>query len=218
EPELLKSMLGVVQESVEVPICIDSSVIEALEAGLSVYEGRALVNSVTAEDERLDEILPLVARHGAAVIGLANDETGIPETPQKRLECARKIVATAGEHGIPPQDVVIDPLAMTVGADTEAVTTTLATISLIRDELGVNMCLGASNVSFGLPQRHVLNAAFLPMAMAAGLTSAIMSTAEEVVQSVRAADLLLGHDAWGASWIAAHRAREAAAEGAASAV
>jgi 5-methyltetrahydrofolate--homocysteine methyltransferase len=211
EPALLSDMLRTVQEAVDVPICIDSSVIEALEAGLSVYDGRALVNSVTAEDERLDEILPLVARHGAAVIGLANDETGIPETPEKRLECARKIVGAAGDHGIDAADVIIDPLAMTVGADTEAVTTTLRTISLIRDELGVNMCLGASNVSFGLPQRFVLNAAFLPMAMAAGLTSAIMSTAEVCVQSVRASDLLLGHDAWGASWIAAHRARQAAA-------
>ncbi len=210
EPELLQGMLRTVQEAVEVPICIDSSVIEALEAGLSVYDGRALVNSVTAEDDRLEEILPLVAKHGAAVIGLANDETGIPETPQKRLECARRIVSAAGDHGIAPQDVVIDPLAMTVGADTEAVTTTLATISLIRDELGVNMCLGASNVSFGLPQRHVLNAGFLPMAMAAGLTSAIMSTAPVCVEAVRAADLLLGHDPWGASWIAAHRARQAA--------
>ncbi len=217
EPELLKSMLATVQAAVDVPICIDSSVIEALEAGLSIYEGRALVNSVTAEDERLDEILPLVARHGAAVIGLANDETGIPETPQKRLECARKVVSAANDHGISTEDVLIDPLAMTVGADTEAVTTTLATISLIRDELGVNMCLGASNVSFGLPQRHVLNAGFLPMAMAAGLTSAIMSTAEVCVQSVRASDLLLGHDPWGTSWIAAHRAREAAAKEAASA-
>ena len=210
EPDLLKSMLRTVQDAVDAPICIDSSVISALEAGLSVYEGRALVNSVTAEDERLEEILPLVARYDAAVIGLANDETGIPETPQKRLECARRIVAAAGDHGIAAEDVIIDPLAMTVGADTEAVTTTLATISLIRDELGVNMCLGASNVSFGLPQRHVLNASFLPMAMAAGLTSAIMSTAEVCVQAVRAADLLLGHDAWGASWIAAHRARQAA--------
>jgi 5-methyltetrahydrofolate--homocysteine methyltransferase len=210
EAELMMAMLRTAQEAVDVPICIDSSVIEALEAGLSVYEGRALVNSVTAEDERLDEILPLVARHGAAVIGLANDETGIPETPQQRLECARKIVSAAGDHGIAPEDVVIDPLAMTVGADTEAVTTTLATIRLIRDELGVNMCLGASNVSFGLPQRHVLNAGFLPMAMAAGLTSAIMSTAEVCVQSVRASDLLLGHDPWGSSWIAAHRARQAA--------
>jgi 5-methyltetrahydrofolate--homocysteine methyltransferase len=211
ESELLKSMLRTVQEAVDVPICIDSSVIEALEAGLSVYEGRALVNSVTAEDERLEEILPLVARHGAAVIGLANDETGIPETPQKRLECARKIVSAAKDHGIAAEDVIIDPLAMTVGADTEAVTITLRTISLIRDELGVNMCLGASNVSFGLPQRHVLNAAFLPMAMAAGLTSAIMSTAEVCVEAVRASDLLLGHDPWGANWIAAHRARQAAA-------
>jgi 5-methyltetrahydrofolate--homocysteine methyltransferase len=211
EPELLKAMLRTVQDAVDAPICIDSSVIEALEAGLSVYEGRALVNSVTAEDERLEEILPLVARHGAAVIGLANDETGIPETPQKRLECARKIVSVAADYGIAKEDVIIDPLAMTVGADTEAVTTTLATISLIRDELGVNMCLGASNVSFGLPQRHVLNAAFLPMAMAAGLTSAIMSTAPVCVEAVRAADLLLGHDAWGSRWIAAHRARQAAA-------
>jgi 5-methyltetrahydrofolate--homocysteine methyltransferase len=210
EAELLTSMLKTVQEAVDVPICIDSSVIEALEAGLSAYEGRALVNSVTAEDERLQEILPLVAKHDAAVIGLANDETGIPETPQKRLECARKIVSAANDYGIKTEDVIIDPLAMTVGADTEAVTTTLNTISLIRSELGVNMSLGASNVSFGLPQRHVLNAAFLPMAMAAGLTSAIMSTAEVCVSSVRAADLLLGHDPWGTSWIAAHRARQAA--------
>jgi 5-methyltetrahydrofolate--homocysteine methyltransferase len=217
EPELLKSMLGAVMEAVDVPICIDSSVIEALEAGLSVYEGRALVNSVTAEDERLEEILPLVARHDAAVIGLANDETGIPETPEKRLECARKIVSAGGDHGIAAADVIIDPLAMTVGADTEAVTTTLRTISLLRDELGVNMCLGASNVSFGLPRRHSLNAGFLPMAMAAGLTSAIMSTAEVCVDSVRASDLLLGHDPWGTSWIAAHRARQAALEQAAAA-
>jgi 5-methyltetrahydrofolate--homocysteine methyltransferase len=210
EPELLMSMLRTVQDAVDVPICIDSSVIEALEAGLSVYEGRALVNSVTAEDERLDEILPLVAKYDAAVIGLANDETGIPETPEKRLECARKIVAAANDHGIATADVIIDPLAMTVGAATDAVTITLATISLIRHELGVNMCLGASNVSFGLPRRHELNAGFLPMAMAAGLTSAIMSTAEVCVQSVRASDLLLGHDPWGSRWIAAHRARQAA--------
>jgi 5-methyltetrahydrofolate--homocysteine methyltransferase len=211
EAELLAKMLQTVQAAADIPICIDSSVIEALEAGLAVYEGKALVNSVTGEDERLEEILPLVAKHGAAVIGLANDETGIPETPQQRLEIATKIVSVAGDHGIPPENVVIDPLAMTVGADTEAVTTTLETIRLIRDNLGVNMCLGASNVSFGLPERHVLNASFLPMAMAAGLTSAIMNTAEVCVNAVRAADLLLGHDAWGASWIAAHRARQAAA-------
>jgi 5-methyltetrahydrofolate--homocysteine methyltransferase len=211
EADLLAKMLQLVQETTDAPICIDSSVIEALEAGLAVYEGKPLVNSVTGEDERLEEILPLVAKHGAAVIGLANDETGIPETAQQRLEIATKIVSVAGDHGIPPEDVVIDPLAMTVGADPEAVTTTLATIRLIRDELGVNMCLGASNVSFGLPRRHELNAGFLPMAMAAGLTSAIMSTAQVCVDSVRASDLLLGHDAWGAGWIAAHRQREAAA-------
>jgi 5-methyltetrahydrofolate--homocysteine methyltransferase len=217
EPELLAQMLTRIQAEADIPICIDSSVIEALEAGLAVYEGKALVNSVTGEDERLEEILPLVARHGAAVIGLANDETGIPETPQQRLEIATKIVSAAGDHGIPPEDVIIDPLAMTVGADTEAVTTTLETIRLIRDNLGVNMCLGASNVSFGLPRRHELNAAFLPMAMAAGLTSAIMSCAPVIVDAVRAADLLLGHDPWGSSWIAAHRARQKAEAEAAAA-
>jgi 5-methyltetrahydrofolate--homocysteine methyltransferase len=209
EAELLQKMLRTVQAATDLPICIDSSVIEALEAGLAVYEGKALVNSVTGEDDRLAEILPLVAKHGAAVIGLANDETGIPETPQQRLEIATKIVKVAGDFGIPPEDVVIDPLAMTVGADTEAVTTTLETIRLIREHLGVTMSLGASNVSFGLPDRHALNAAFLPMAMEAGLTSAIMSTAPVVVEGVRAADLLLGHDPWGARWIAAHRARKA---------
>jgi 5-methyltetrahydrofolate--homocysteine methyltransferase len=202
-------MLRTVQTAVDVPICIDSSVIEAPEAGLAAYEGRPLVNSVTAEEDRLQQILPLVSDYDAAVIGLANDETGIPETPEKRLACARTIVTAAADFGIARDDVVIDPLAMTVGADPEAVKTTLKTISLIRDELGVNMCLGASNVSFGLPDRHALNAGFLPMAMAAGLTSAIMSTARPVVDAVRAGDLLLGHDEWGANWIAAHRARQA---------
>ncbi len=212
EAELLVKLIRLVQDTVDAPICIDSSVVEALEAGLSAYEGRALVNSVTAEDDRLEAVLPLVAAHGAAVIGLTNDETGIPMTAEERLRHARKIVSVAQDYGIEPCDVVIDPLAMPVGADTEAVLGTLEAMRMIRDELGVNMCVGASNVSFGLPDRLVLNAAFLPMAMAAGLTSAIMSTAEVVVRSTRAADLLLGHDEWGASWIAAHRARAAAAQ------
>ena len=211
EAELLQRMLTTIQANTDLPLCIDSSVIEALEAGLAVYEGKALVNSVTGEDDRLEEILPLVAKHGAAVIALANDETGIPETPQQRLEIATKIVKVAGDYGIGPEDIVIDPLAMTVGAATDAVTITLETIRLIRENLGVNMSLGASNVSFGLPDRHALNAAFLPMAMAAGLTSAIMSTAKVCVDEVRAADLLLGHDPWGARWIATHRARKAEA-------
>ena len=184
--------------------------VEALEAGLAVYEGKALVNSVTGEDERLEEILPLVARHGAAVIGLANDETGIPETPQQRLDIARKIVsAPPATTASPPEDVVIDPLAMTVGADTEAVTMTLETIRLIRDELGVNMCLGASNVSFGLPERHALSAR-VPGDGRGRRADQRDHEHPRCVEPVRAADLLLGHDAWGARWIAAHRARQAA--------
>ena len=211
EAELLAKMIRLLQAHTDIPLCIDSSVIEALEAGLDAYEGKALVNSVTGEDERLELILPIVAKHGAAVIGLTNDETGIPETAEKRLEIARKIVSVAGDHGIPPEDVVLDPLAMTVGADPQAVRITLDAIEMIRDELGVNMCLGASNVSFGLPERHTLNAAFLAMGSAHGLTSAIMNgLSEECVRSVRASDLMLGKDEWGANWISAHRARQAA--------
>jgi 5-methyltetrahydrofolate--homocysteine methyltransferase len=209
EAELLAQMIRLVQEHTDVPICIDSSVVEALEAGLEAYDGKALVNSVTGEDERLAEILPIVARHGAAVIGLANDETGIPETAEERLAVARKIVRVAGEHGIPPEDVVIDPLAMTVGADPEAVNTTLRTMRLIRDELEVNMSLGGSNISFGLPHRASLNAAFVSMAASHGLTSAIMNAlAPECVTAARAADLLLGNDEWGAAWIATFRAAQ----------
>ncbi|MDX6627813.1 MAG: 5-methyltetrahydrofolate--homocysteine methyltransferase [Gaiellales bacterium] len=211
EAELLAQMIRLLQDHTDTPLCIDSSVIEALEAGLDAYEGKALVNSVTGEDERLELILPIVAKHGAAVIGLTNDETGIPETAEKRLEIARKIVSVAGDHGIPPEDVVLDPLAMTVGADPQAVRITLDAIEMIRDELGVNMCLGASNVSFGLPERHTLNAAFLAMGSAHGLTSAIMNALSvECVRSVRASDLMLGKDEWGANWISSHRARQAA--------
>ena len=213
ETELMVRAVKLIQGVTDLPLCLDSSIVEVLDAGLAAYEGKALVNSVTAEDERLEAILPLVARHGAAVIALPNDEEEIPEDPRRRVELARKVIDVAtGRYGIAIEDIVIDPLAMTVGADTEAVTTTLATISLIRDELGVNMCLGASNVSFGLPRRHTLNAGFLPMAMAAGLTSAIMDARSlQCVEAVRAGDFLLGRDEWGARWIAAHRAKQAAA-------
>jgi 5-methyltetrahydrofolate--homocysteine methyltransferase len=213
EIELMRTAVPRVQGLTDLALVIDSSVIEALEAGLAVYEGKALVNSVTGEDERLEAILPLVARHGAAVIGLANDDE-IPMEPERRLEVARKIVSVAGDYGIPPEDVVIDPLAMPVGAEPRAVTLFIETLRLLREELGVNTTCGASNTSFGLPGRHVLGAGFLAIAASHGLTSAIMDARSPVcVEGVRAADFLLGHDEWGGRWIAAHRAKQAAAQG-----
>lgn len=211
EVALMTRAVRLVQSLTDLPLCIDSSVVEALEAGLGAYEGKALVNSVTAEDERLDAILPIVKRHGAAVICLPNDETEIPEDPRRRLELARKIVDVAvGRHGIPIEDLVFDPLAMPIGADTSLVVRTLETIALLREEIGVNMTLGASNVSFGMPDRASIGASFLPMAAAVGLTSAIMDArSPQLVRAVKAADLLLGHDDWGAAWIAAHRAGQA---------
>jgi 5-methyltetrahydrofolate--homocysteine methyltransferase len=215
EPELLAKAIRMVQGLTDKPICIDSSVVEALEAGLSVYQGRALVNSVTAEDERMELILPLVKRYDAAVIALPNDAEEIPMEADRRLELVQHIVDVAtNEYGIAKQDIVIDPLAMPIGADTSVVDTTLETMRRIRAEHGLNMTCGASNVSFGMPDRHTLGAAFLPMAMVAGLTSAIMDTrTPQIVESVKAADLLLGHDEWGMSWIASHRKKQAAAAG-----
>jgi 5-methyltetrahydrofolate--homocysteine methyltransferase len=211
EVALMAAAVEKIQGLTELPLCIDSSVIEALEAGLGAYEGKALVNSVTGEDDRLEAILPLVARHGAAVIGLANDHE-IPMEPERRLEVAKKIVSAAGDYGIPPEDVVIDPLAMPVGAEPRAVTLFVETVRLIREELGVNMTCGASNTSFGLPGRHTLGAAFLAVAQSHGLTSAIMDArSTEVVEAVRATDFLLGHDEWGAAWIKRYRAKQAAA-------
>jgi 5-methyltetrahydrofolate--homocysteine methyltransferase len=208
---LMARAIPLVQALTDVPVCIDSSVIEALEAGLSAYEGKALVNSVTGEDERLEAILPLVAKHGAAVIGLANDDE-IRMEPADRLAIAKKIVSVAGDHGIPPEDVVIDPLAMPIGAEPRAVTAFVETVRLIREELGVNMTCGASNTAFGLPGRPTLGAAFLAIAQSHGLTSAIMDARrDECVESVRATDLLLGRDEWGARWIARFRERQAAA-------
>ena len=207
---LMARAIPLVQGLTELPLCIDSSVIEALEAGLSAYEGKALVNSVTGEDERLEAILPIVARHGAAVIGLCNDDE-IPMEPARRVEVAKKIVSAAGDHGIPPEDVVIDPLAMPVGAEPRAVTLFLETLALLREELGVNTTCGASNTSFGLPGRETLGAGFLAIAASHGLTSAIMdSRSSEIVEAVRASDFLLGKDEWGANWIAAYRAKQAA--------
>jgi 5-methyltetrahydrofolate--homocysteine methyltransferase len=217
EAELLAKAVTLVQELTDLPLVIDSSVIEALEAGLGAYRGKALVNSVTGERERLDAILPIVKRYGAAVIALPNEEDEIPDEPERRLEITKKILDIAvGEYEIPIEDIVIDPLAMPIGADTSLVKTTLRTIELIHDEFGLNMTLGASNVSFGMPGRHALGAAFLPMAMQCGLTSAIMDVrAPQIVEAVKAADLLLGNDDWGAAWIARSRAAAAAAKAAA---
>src|SRR3712207_3105089 len=213
EPELLAKAIQMVQELTDLPICIDSSVVEALEAGLSVYQGRALVNSVTAEDERMELILPLVKRYDAAIIALPNDAEEIPMEADRRLELVQHVVDVATkEYGIAKNDIVIDPLAMPIGADTTNALTAFETMRRIRDEHGLNMTCGASNVSFGMPDRHTLGAAFLPMAMMAGLTSAIMDArSPQIVDAVKAADLLLGHDEWGGSWIAAHRKRQAAA-------
>ena len=212
EPDLLRRAIKLVQTKTDLPICIDSSVIEALEAGLKAYEGKALVNSMTGEDDRMELILPLVKEHKAVIMALSNDETGIPATAQERLVITEKIVRTVEKYGIPLEDLVIDPLAMTVGADTEAVKITLETIHLIKEKFGLNMSMGASNVSFGLPNRHAVNASFLPMAMAAGLTSAIMDArTKEIGTSVRAADLLLGNDPWGGNWISAFRAQQPSA-------
>jgi 5-methyltetrahydrofolate--homocysteine methyltransferase len=212
EAELLAAAIKLVQSLTDLPLCIDSSVVEALDAGLAAYDGKALVNSVTGEKERLDQILPLVKRYGAAVIALPNEEEEIPEDPHKRLAITRKIIDIAcGTYEIPIEDIVIDPLAMPVGADSTYAKKTMEAISLIRDEFGVNMTLGAGNVSFGMPGRHALGSSFLPMAMVAGLTSAIMDArTPQMVEAVRAGDLMLGNDEWGAAWIAAHRAKQAA--------
>ena len=211
EPALLAKAIQLVQSLTDLPICIDSSVIEALDAGLAVYEGKALVNSMTGEDERMDLILPLVKKYDAAILALPNDELEIPMLAKDRMVIVEKIVRRVEKEGISLENLLIDPLAMPVGADPENVKNTLETIYQIKEKYGLNMSLGASNVSFGLPSRHALNAAFMPMAMATGLTSAIMDgRTPEVVQAVRAADLLLGLDQWGANWISNFRANKEA--------
>jgi len=201
-----------VQSITDVPLSIDSSIVEALEAGLAVYQGKALVNSVTGEEERLEVVLPLVKKYGAAVVAISNDETGISEDPDVRYEVAKKIVERAEDYGIPRADVVVDPLVMPVGALNLAGHSAMRLIRRLRDELGVNTTCGASNISFGLPNRHALNAAFLSMAIGAGMTSAIMNPlhAEEMA-GVMGADVMMGHDPECRRWI--KRFREPAAEG-----
>lgn len=202
EATILSSTVKLVQSLVEAPLSIDSSVIPALRAGLEVYQGKPLVNSVTGEDESMEEILPLVGKYGAAVVAITNDETGISEDPDIRFEVARRIVHRAADHGIPASDVVVDPLVMPIGAMAAAGRQVLHLIRRLREELGVNTTCGASNISFGLPHRPGINAAFLSMAIGAGLTSAITNPLEpEIIQAVKAADVLTGNDRDCATWI-----------------
>ncbi len=208
EPALVVQAIQTITEVVDVPLCLDSSVAAALEAGLAAYQGKALVNSVTGEDERLEMLLPVIKKYNAAVIGMANDETGISPDPEVRLSVARKIVRRAADHGIPASDVLIDPLTLAIATDSQATKTTLETMRLIQRELGVNMVCGASNVSFGLPDRSPINAAFLSMTMQSGLTSAITDPTNAVIrQAILASDLLLGKDDYAANWIADFRQR-----------
>jgi 5-methyltetrahydrofolate--homocysteine methyltransferase len=214
EPAILARTVQLVQSLVDVPLSIDSSIVAALEAGLAAYRGKPLVNSVTGEEERLETVLPLVRRHGAAVVAISNDDTGISEDPDVRFEVARKIVERAADHGIPREDVVVDPLVMPIGAMATAGQQVFRLVRRLHDELRVNTTCGASNVSFGLPKREGINAAFLPMAIASGLTSAITNPlAAEVKAAIMAADVLMGNDPDAGRWIRAHR--EPPAEGAA---
>jgi 5-methyltetrahydrofolate--homocysteine methyltransferase len=203
EPAILAETLRLVQSVTDVPLCIDSSIVAALKAGLDAYEGKALVNSVTGEEDRLETVLPLVAHHGAAVVAISNDETGISEDPDVRFEVARRIVERAADHGISKQDVVVDPLVMPIGAMGTAGRQVFRLVRRLREELGVNTTCGASNISFGLPNRPALNAAFLPMAIASGMTSAITSPLHaEVRRAIQAADVMMGNDPHCATWIA----------------
>jgi 5-methyltetrahydrofolate--homocysteine methyltransferase len=206
EPRILAEVVQLVQSITDVPLSIDSSIVAALEAGLAVYKGKALVNSVTGEEERLEAVLPLVAKHGAAVVAISNDETGISQDPDVRFEVARRIVNRAADFGISTDDIVVDPLVMPIGAMPTAGQQVFRLTSRLRDELKVNTTVGASNISFGLPHRIGINAAFLTMAAASGLTSAITNPLEpEIGLAVMAANVLNGTDPDCVTWIRAHR-------------
>ena len=212
EPAILAKAVQLVQSVTDVPLSIDSSIVAALAAGLAVYKGKPLVNSVTGEEERLESVLPLVKKYGAAVVAISNDETGISEDPDVRFEVAKKIVHRAADHGIPVSDVVVDPLVMPLGAVNQAGVQAMQVIRRLREELKVNTSCGASNISFGLPARGGINAAFLTMAIGAGMTSAITNPChDETIRAVMGADAMMGHDASCMRWL--KRYREAPAPG-----
>ncbi len=214
EPPLMRKVIEVVQGLVDVPLCIDSSVPGALEAGLEMAEGRPLLNSVTGEEDRLELVLPLVKKYNVPVVAISNDDTGISEDPDVRFAVAKKIVERAADFGIPAHDIVVDPLVMPVGAMATAGQQVFALVRRLRDELGVNTTCGASNISFGLPNRHGINAAFLPMAIGAGMTSAIMNPIRPVeMEAVNAANFLMNHDPNGGKWINFARVLEATKAG-----
>ena len=206
EPVLMKKLIELVQDTVEVPLCIDSSVPGALEEGLKAAKGRPLLNSVTGEEERLDSILPLVKKYNVPVVAISNDDTGISEDPEVRFRVAKKIVERASDFGIPPADIVVDPLVMPIGAMATAGQQVFELVKKLKKELKVNTTCGASNISFGLPNRHSINSTFLPMAIASGMTSAIMNpTNPNELHSIYAANLLMNRDKNGANWIKRNR-------------
>lgn len=202
EPAILAKAIQLVQSITDAPLSIDSSIVAALEAGLAVYKGKPLVNSVTGEEERLESVLPLVKKYGAAVVAISNDETGISEDPDVRFEVAKKIVHRAADYGIPASDVVVDPLVMPIGAINQAGVQVMRLLGRLKNELKVNTTCGASNISFGLPAREAISAGFLTMAIGAGMTSAIMNPMHlEIVKACMAADVMMGHDPDCARWI-----------------
>ncbi len=206
-PRVIEAVLSVV----DVPLCIDSGNPEVLDAGLKAAPGKPLVNSVSGEEKRLESILPVIKERGAAVIGLTMDDTGIPKTAEERVAVAEKILERAAKLGIPAEDVIIDPLVLTVGSDSKAALVTLQTIELLRRTFGVNINLGASNVSFGLPDRLTVNQAFLALAIQAGATCSITDPVK-LVGAIKAADLLLGRDDYAMRYIKYFRSAEALRE------